>query len=106
MRFRIRPGFKLFRSVDESVDYEVRGPASGIVPRCVGGDVVNLTLEEVRTLSRQESLGKLEPVDAEAIAYFGNTKPVISRTITNPELYARPAPEPERTGADWRNFRA
>ena len=102
MKFRIRPGFRLFKSHDEAIEFECRGAASGIKPRAVGGDVINLTAAEVSQLGAAGQLGKYEPVDAAALEAFGITVPIESKLVTNPELYARPAPEPVRDNLDWR----
>lgn len=102
MKFRIRPGFRLFKSVDESIEFECRGAQSGIKPRAVGGDVIHLTAAEVSQLAAAGQLGKYEPIDAEAIEAFGITAPIESKLVTHPELYAKPAPEPVRDNLDWR----
>ncbi len=102
MKFRIRPGFKLFADPGQAIDYLTRGATSGIKPRAQEGDVVDLTLDELVPMRYRGELGRLDPVDAEAREYYGDTQPAVSRLITHPELFARPAPEPPRNGADWR----
>lgn len=100
MKFKVREGYKLFKSHDDAAEFETRGSASGIRPRAVGGDVVDLRPSEVSALYRAGRLGRLEPVDQEAIQAFGDTAPQVSRVVSNPELFIPPAPTPEP--ADFR----
>ena len=100
MKFRVSEGFTLFKSQDEAIEFQCRGSASGIRPRAVGGDIVDLRSSEVSGLYRAGKLGRLEPVDEAAIAAFGDTKPEVSRVVSSPELFVPPAPTPEP--ADFR----
>jgi hypothetical protein len=91
MKWKIREGFNLFNSPGDAIDYRLGNRA--IKPLAKGGDIVTLRpnmLEEIRQL---DLLGKLEPMDDEAVRYFGNTKPIISRLVTDPVAFAYPAPE-------------
>ena len=94
MRFKIRPGFHLFRDQGDAWSYQASGQASGIVPLAGPGDEREFSREWLASIARTGSLGKLEPIDREAIAYFADTVPLVAKTITNPELYAPPA-EPD-----------
>jgi hypothetical protein len=96
VKFKIREGFKLFKSMDEAIDYECGGERSGVRPIAVGGQVVNFVRADLDALGRVGQLGKLEPVDDEARAYYGNTPPMIARTLTHPEEFARRAEEAPR----------
>ena len=94
MKFRVRPGFKLFESPSHAVQYECSGPKSGIRP-AEGGSIVSLNMEQVSTLAGNRRLGGLEPIDAEAIRAFGHTEALVSSIFTHPERHAIPA-EPAR----------
>ena len=103
MRFRIRPGFKLFASHDDAFTYEIHGTRSNVRPIAEAGDVVSLTHEQVQKLSGDGQLGKYEPLDTDAVAAYGLTTPIVSKLISNPGLYARP-PE-EKTNEPIEYFR-
>jgi hypothetical protein len=90
MKFRIREGFRLFRPGDDPILYDTMGAKSGIVPRAVGGDEINLSQSEVQKFREADALGKLEPLDQEAIVAFGTTTPIIARIVTHPQEYAPP----------------
>jgi len=93
MQFRIRPGFTLFRTRDEAIDYQSTGPISGARPRAQGGDVVSLNAKELGEILCKHELAKLEPVDPEAMtiyARYGNPEPIVSRVISHPYLFVRP----------------
>jgi hypothetical protein len=77
MKWKIRPGFALFHSPDEALEYQCGNRA--VKPRAKAGDVVTLTGAELGTLWRHKSLGMLEPVDDESRKYFGDTVPLVSR---------------------------
>jgi hypothetical protein len=97
MKFKIREGFKLFNSTDDAISFETMGPRSGVRPRAQGGDTVRLTVLEVQQCAASGILGKLIPLDAEAIEHYGNTRPIVSRLITHPHEYAEPAPSTAAT---------
>jgi hypothetical protein len=90
MRFRIREGFKLFRTPDEALEFEAGNRA--IVPRAQGGEIVALTSAELGSLQRQGSLGKLEPLDQEAIEFYGTTEPMTARAAVAPDPHRATAP--------------
>lgn len=96
MQFKIREGFKLFKSLDEAILFETMGTRSGVRPQAQGGDTVHLTATEVQQYSANGILGKLIPLDAEAVEHFGKTRPIISRLITHPAEFAVPVP-PSKT---------
>ena len=102
MKFKVRPGFRLFRDRGDAAAYNAQGAGSGVKPLALEGEVRQFTRRELEELSRAGALGRLEPVDAEATEYFGSTKPQTSDVILNPWRYAQPASEPERHGHDWR----
>jgi hypothetical protein len=97
MKFKIREGFKLFNSVDDAISFETMGTRSGVQPKAQGGDTVNLTALEVQQFAASGILGKLIPLDAEAIEHFGNTRPIVSRLITHPAEFAVPVPSTAST---------
>ena len=100
MKFRVSEGFTLFKSQDEAIEFQCRGSASGIRPRAVGGDIVDLRSSEVSGLYRAGRLGRLEPVDELAIQAYGDTKPEVSRVVSNPTDYVPRVPMAEP--ADFR----
>ena len=87
MKWRIREGFKLFRSPEEAIEFECGNRA--VRPRAQAGDEIILDAVELAQLCQQGALGRLEPVDDEALKYFGDTKPHMAHT-------AVPQPVPER----------
>jgi hypothetical protein len=90
MKFRLREGFNLFKSMDESIEFETRGLKSGVRPVIAGGQIVDLSQKQLSEYSRKGvQLGKFEPIDDAAIAYFGDTTPIRSRVETDPHLFAR-----------------
>lgn len=97
MKFRIRPGFTLFNSMDDQISWETMGARSGVVPKAKAGDVIHLTSTQVGEFGCAGALGKLEPLDEEAIAAFGNTPPIISRLISHPHEYAPLVPSTTTT---------
>ena len=79
----------MFDSADASIEFETRGPKSGVKPRAQGGDVIHMTADELRVHGSVGDLGKFEPVDAEAIQAYGNTRPIISRLISHPATFVQ-----------------
>jgi hypothetical protein len=78
MKFRVRPGFLFFRSVDAAIEFESHGSRSGVVPRR-GGSVVELTPEQVGQFICAGTLGMYDPVDEAAVAAYGSTQPIVAR---------------------------
>jgi hypothetical protein len=91
MKFRVRPGFTLFHSMDEAADFKAGNRA--VRPRAVAGQVARLTREEVSILVGRGELGRLEPIDGEAVSAYGDTKPLESLSMTRPELFVARPPE-------------
>ena len=104
MKFKVRPGFTLFKDHGDAWAYHAQGAGSGVVPLAREGQVRQFTIAELQQLARAGALGRIEPVDNDAIAYYGDTAPAVSLKVTRPELFAQPAPEPERPGHDWRGI--
>ena len=92
MKFKIREGFKRFKTLDEAILFETMGTRSGVRPTAIGGDTIHLTAAEVQQYSASGNLGKLIPIDDDAVKHFGNTAPMISRLISHPHEYAVPVP--------------
>jgi hypothetical protein len=91
MKFKLREGFNLFKSMDEAIEFETRGLKSGVRPKIAGGQVVDLSEKQMGEYRRKGvELGKFEPIDDAAIAYFGDTAPIRSRVETQPHLFAQP----------------
>lgn len=96
MRFRIREGFRLFQNRDDAEAFRTAGERSGVKPRASGGDIVELTLDQVRPIDHAGSLGMLEPVDDAARALYGDTKPLVARAISDPASTIPPTDDPPR----------
>jgi hypothetical protein len=91
MKWRIREGFTLFNSPEEAIEY--RCGSRAVRPLAVGGDVIAFTPTKLQSIKQGGLLGKLEPFDDEAIKYFGDTRPIVSRLITHPEEFIQRPPE-------------
>ena len=74
MRFKVRPGFIFMRRLDSTDgNLEVRAD-----------EVFWPSAAELSDLTREGKLGILEPLDAEAVKYFGSTDPLIAKHIPRP----------------------
>ena len=77
MKFRVRPGFIMFKTQGEAGAYCSGGiSAAHVRPRARAGDVVELTGAEASNLFLSKALGMLEPIDDAARAMYGKTTPL------------------------------
>lgn len=95
MKFRIRPGFNLYRNRDEAETHKALGARSGVTPRARAGDEIDLSAAEVADLDRAGALGRLDPLDSEAVARYGGTVPQVAQAVADPAS-TLPPPEPEK----------
>jgi hypothetical protein len=80
MRWQIRPGFKLFATVHESMDYWAGNKS--VKPLAEEGKPFQLTGDRLRDIWARGELGALIPLDDEAKKYFGDTKPRIAKAVS------------------------
>jgi hypothetical protein len=79
MEFRIREGFALFRTMDESIDY--RCGNKSIRPRASAGQTIKLSDQELLEIVHAGQLGALEPIDEAARNFYAGTKALRSTAV-------------------------
>jgi hypothetical protein len=81
MRFRVRPGFKLFKSREDMELFQAGGDlAQGVVPLADQGGEVELSARQLCDLSPHDK-GKLKGLDADATAYLSRYPPTVADQV-------------------------
>jgi hypothetical protein len=75
MKLRLREGFVLYPNMDGALAHNMGGAhALHAKPRARGGDVVELSTEEIDCLFLRDQLGAFDPIDLEGLELLRGTR--------------------------------